>query len=107
MLSGQRQVQDACQLVQVDATLFCEVLRHRPELRFVLTLNQIQALHDGRVLPAAPLPLDCPAGWRVPAGAPGAALASDSQAAGADPAGLAWFAICCTFIYLIIIGRLC
>lgn len=62
---------------------------------------------NGSAPPAAPLPLDCPAGWRVPAGAPGAALASDSQAAGADPAGLAWFAICCALIYLIIIGRLC
>lgn len=34
------------------------------------------------------------------------ALASDPQTAGADPAGLAWSAICCTLIYLIIIGRL-
>lgn len=35
------------------------------------------------------------------------ALASDPQTAGADPAGLAWSAICCTLIYLVIIGRLC
>ena len=38
------------------------------------------------------------------AGAPGAALASDPHTVGADPAGLAWFAVCCTLIYLIIIG---
>nr|DAE56985.1 MAG TPA: hypothetical protein [Caudoviricetes sp.] len=47
-----RQIQDACQLVQVDATLFGEVLRHRSELRFVFALNQVQALHDGGILPA-------------------------------------------------------
>ena len=54
------------------------------------------------------------------AGAPGAALASDPQTVGADPAGLAWSAMCCTvwhgsiteahrcaLIYLIIIGGLC
>lgn len=34
------------------------------------------------------------------------ALASDPQTAGADPAGLAWSAICYTLIYLIIIRRL-
>ena len=49
------------------------------------------------------------------AGAPGAALARDPHTVGADPAGLAWSAICCTgwhgsiigtypYIYLIIIG---
>ena len=32
------------------------------------------------------------------------ALASNSQTAAADPAGLAWSAICCTLIYIIIIG---
>nr|DAZ64130.1 MAG TPA: hypothetical protein [Caudoviricetes sp.] len=32
------------------------------------------------------------------------ALASDQYTVGADPAGLAWFAVCCTLIYLIIIG---
>nr|DAM50104.1 MAG TPA: hypothetical protein [Caudoviricetes sp.] len=46
-----RQIQDACQLVQVDATLFGEVLRHRSELCFVFALNQVQALHDGCALP--------------------------------------------------------
>lgn len=35
------------------------------------------------------------------------ALASDPHTEGADPAGLAWSARCCTIIYLIIIGRLC
>lgn len=50
--------------------------------------------------------------WTAP---PGASLASDPQTVGADPAGLAWSAICCTgwhgsiigtypYIYLIIIG---
>nr|DAI21366.1 MAG TPA: hypothetical protein [Caudoviricetes sp.] len=48
---GQRQVQDACQLVQVDATLFSEILCHRSELCFVFALNQIQPLHDGCALP--------------------------------------------------------
>nr|DAT83144.1 MAG TPA: hypothetical protein [Caudoviricetes sp.] len=46
-----RQIQDACQLVQVNATLFGEVLRHRSELRFVFALNQVQPLHDGCALP--------------------------------------------------------
>nr|DAV81865.1 MAG TPA: hypothetical protein [Caudoviricetes sp.] len=46
-----RQIQDACQLVQVDAALFGEVLRHRSELCFVLALNQVQALHNGGALP--------------------------------------------------------
>nr|DAH64465.1 MAG TPA: hypothetical protein [Caudoviricetes sp.] len=46
-----RQIQDACQLVQVDAALFGEVLRHCSELCFVLALNQVQALHDGCALP--------------------------------------------------------
>lgn len=32
------------------------------------------------------------------------ALASNPQTAGADPAGLAWSAMCCALIYLIIIG---
>lgn len=32
----------------------------------------------------------------TPAGAPGAALASDPQTVGADPAGLVWSAVCCT-----------
>ena len=41
------------------------------------------------------------------AGASGAELASDPQTVGADPAGLAWSAICYVLIYLIIIGRLC
>lgn len=41
------------------------------------------------------------------ASALGAALASDPHTAGADPAGLAWFAVCCTLVYLIIIWRLC
>lgn len=35
------------------------------------------------------------------------ALASDPHTAGADPAGLAWSAICCALIYIIIIERLC
>lgn len=46
-----RQIQGACQLVQVDAALFGEVLCHRPELRFVFALNQAQPLHDGGALP--------------------------------------------------------
>lgn len=57
---------------------------------------------------------------RVCAAGSVSALASNPQAAGADPAGLAWSAMCCTvwhgsitgarpctLIYLIIIGRLC
>lgn len=70
---------------------------------------------NGSAPPAAPLPLDCPAGWSVPAGAPSLLTGARSQAA-----GLAWSAVCCTvwhgsitgarlctLIYLIIIGRLC
>nr|DAR49215.1 MAG TPA: hypothetical protein [Caudoviricetes sp.] len=50
-LFRKRQIQDACKLVQVDTTLFGEVLRHRSELCFVFALNQVQALHDGGALP--------------------------------------------------------
>lgn len=46
---------------------------------------------NGSAPPAAPLPLDCPAGWSVPAGAPSLLTGARSQAA-----GLAWSAVCCT-----------
>lgn len=37
-----------------------------------------------------------PGGWCQAPGAPGAALASDPHTVGAEPAVLAWSAVCCT-----------
>lgn len=67
--------------------------------------------------PVVPRRQPCPCRWTAP---PGVSLASDPHTAGADPAGLAWSAVCCTvwhgsitgahrctLIYLIIIGWLC